>query len=77
MGRHRRPDAVPGLGAAAVKAVDRFAETMTSLRERAEGRARVPSPTCWRRCCTRSGYLEALEAERTIEAEGRIENLRS
>ena len=28
-----------------------------------------------RRCSTRSGTLEALEAERTIEARGRIENL--
>ena len=28
-----------------------------------------------RRCCSETGYLEALEAERTVEAEGRIENL--
>ncbi len=28
------------------------------------------SPSCSRRCCTRVGYIEALEAERTIEAAG-------
>ena len=33
------------------------------------------SPSCSRRCCSETGYLEALEAERTIEAQGRIENL--
>ena len=43
------------------------------LRERAEHGLRVAS--CSRRCCAQTGYLEALEAERTIEAQGRIENL--
>ena len=33
------------------------------------------SATCSRRCCSETGYLDALEAERTIEAQGRIENL--
>ena len=39
------------------------------------GRRRRPSPSCSRRCCARRGYLEALAAERTVEAEGRVENL--
>ena len=69
-----RPQAVPGLGAAALKSVARFAEMMEELRERAE-RDRARSPSCSRRCCSDTGYIEALEAERTIEAEGRIENL--
>ena len=29
------------------------------------------SASCSRRCCSETGYLEALEAERTIEAQGR------
>ena len=42
--------------------------------------ASAPSRTrrsrrCSRRCSQETGYLEALEAERTIEAQGRIENL--
>ena len=51
----------------------RFHATMEGLRERAEARRR--SPSCSRRLLRETGYLEALEAERTIEAEGRIENL--
>ena len=42
---------------------------------RAGGARRRRSATCSRPCCTRSGYLDALEAERTFEAQGRIENL--
>ena len=38
-------------------------------------RAARRSASCSRRCCSETGYLEALEAERTIEAQGRIENL--
>ena len=64
---------MPGLGAAALKAVGRFAETMAGLRERAERAGR--SPSCSRRSSSETGYIEALEAERTVEAEGRIENL--
>ena len=57
--------------------MSRFAETMRGLRERAEAAdgARPPSPSCCEAVLTESGYLEALEAERTIEAEGRVENL--
>jgi DNA helicase-2/ATP-dependent DNA helicase PcrA len=66
-------DQVPGLGTAAVKAFGRFMETMTALRERAEAGAGVFE--LLDETLRRTGYLEALEAERTIEAEGRIENL--
>ena len=38
-------------------------------------RGRRPWASCSRRRCRESGYLDALEAERTIEAQGRIENL--
>ena len=33
------------------------------------------SATCSSRCCTTRGYIDALKAERTIEAQGREENL--
>ncbi len=67
------PAAVPGLGAAAVKAFQRFMGTMHVLKERAEGGASVAE--LLNETLRESGYLEALEAERTIEAQGRIENL--
>jgi len=67
------PDRVPGLGAAAVKSFRRFMETMAQLRERAEAGAGVFE--LLDETLRRTGYLEALEAERTIEAQGRIENL--
>src|SRR5947208_1993554 len=68
-----KPQEVPGLGAAAVKAVDRFMSVMERLRERAEGGASIGD--LLHETLTESGYLAALEAERTIEAEGRLENL--
>ena len=72
-GRARRAGAASRASAPPrCKAVGRFAETMAALRERAERRG--PSPSCSRRPA-RDRLLEALEAERTIEAEGRIENL--
>jgi DNA helicase-2/ATP-dependent DNA helicase PcrA len=67
------PEAVPGLGAAAVKAFHRFMGTMRVLRERAEGGA--PLAELLNELLRETGYLEALEAERTIEAQGRMENL--
>ncbi|HEU4737420.1 MAG TPA: UvrD-helicase domain-containing protein [Solirubrobacterales bacterium] len=64
---------VPGLNSGAIKAVSRFYETMAGLRERAleEG----PVAGLLEAVLNESGYLEALAAERTIEAEGRAENL--
>jgi DNA helicase II / ATP-dependent DNA helicase PcrA len=70
----RRPEEVPGLGPAAVKSVARFAEMLESLAARAA--AAPPVAELLEVVLSESGYLEALEAERTIEAEGRVENLR-
>jgi DNA helicase-2/ATP-dependent DNA helicase PcrA len=67
------PAAVPGLGAAAVKAFGRFMGAMRVLRERAE--STPPVAELLEEVLRETGYLEALEAERTIEAQGRIENL--
>jgi DNA helicase-2/ATP-dependent DNA helicase PcrA len=82
------PDEVPGLGAAAIKALRRFMDTMEELRvmaglsadarggEEAAGVGPgVPVGDLLEAMLSQSGYLEALEAERTIEAQGRIENL--
>ncbi len=67
------PTAIPGLGSAAVRAVGRFAETMAHLRQRAEKRG--PVAELLEAVLHETGYIEALEAERTVEAEGRVENL--
>jgi DNA helicase-2/ATP-dependent DNA helicase PcrA len=67
------PDAVPGLGGAAIKAFGRFMGTMQVLRERSE--SGPPVAELLEEVLRETGYLEALEAERTIEAQGRIENL--
>src|SRR4051794_19399037 len=67
------PDSVPGLAPAAIKAVDRFMSVMERLRERAEGGAGVGDLLA--ETLEETGYTEALQAERTIEAQGRLENL--
>jgi len=67
------PEDVPGLGAAAVKSLRRFMGTMEVLAERA--RAGTAIPVLLKEVLSETGYLEALENERTIEAQGRIENL--
>jgi len=84
------PGEVPGLGAAAIKALGRFMDTMQELRdlagispERTSTGEGEPSPASRavpvgdliEAVLSQSGYIEALEAERTIEAQGRIENL--
>jgi DNA helicase-2/ATP-dependent DNA helicase PcrA len=66
------PEEIPGLGAAAVKAVDRFMSTMERLKEWANT---ASVGDLLQQVLDETGYLEALRAERTIEAEGRIENL--
>jgi DNA helicase-2/ATP-dependent DNA helicase PcrA len=66
------PEAVPGLAAAAIKSISRFTELIEELRAEFEG---GPVAELLRALLERSGYLDALRAERTIEAEGRIENL--
>lgn len=67
-----RPDIVPGLGSAAVKAVGRFMSVMERLKERVET---ASVAELLQETLDESGYMEALRAERTIEAEGRIDNL--
>ncbi|MGH2924543.1 MAG: ATP-dependent helicase, partial [Solirubrobacterales bacterium] len=67
------PERAPGLAPAAVRSVGKFAELMRGLRERADAEASVAE--LLRTALTESGYLDALAAERTIEAEGRAENL--
>ncbi len=64
---------VPGLGAAAVKSIGRFMATMQVLRERMQSGA--PVARMLKELLEETGYLEALRAERTIEAQGRLENL--
>jgi DNA helicase II / ATP-dependent DNA helicase PcrA len=61
-----------GLGAAAVRAVTTFRNAMQSLMATATD-ANVAD--ILEAVLDRTGYLETLEAERTIEARGRIENL--
>jgi len=67
------PEKVPGLGTAAIKCISRFMETMQELRGRAE--EGVPVGDLLDAVLHETGYLDALEAERTIEAQGRQENL--
>jgi DNA helicase-2/ATP-dependent DNA helicase PcrA len=61
-----------GVGAAPLRAVQQFQTLMQSLQS---GALELPVAELVERTLERSGYLAALEAERTIEAEGRIENL--
>jgi hypothetical protein len=67
------PDGIPTLGSAARKALARFMSVMVRLRERAESGA--PVGDVLEEALSESGYLEALRVERTIESQGRIENL--
>jgi DNA helicase-2/ATP-dependent DNA helicase PcrA len=67
------PAAVPGLGAAAIRALGRFMDTMQALRERAA--SSVPVGDLLESLLHETGYIDALKAERTIEAQGREENL--
>ncbi len=67
------PAAVPGLGTAAQRALGRFMETMGALRERAA--ENVPIGDLLQSLLDDTGYVDALKAERTIEAQGREENL--
>ncbi|MGI8631680.1 MAG: ATP-dependent helicase [Solirubrobacterales bacterium] len=70
----RRPEDVPGLGAAAIKAVGRFVETIEGLRARVEA---SPVAELLEATLSESGYLDALEAEARgdVTAESRVENL--
>jgi DNA helicase-2/ATP-dependent DNA helicase PcrA len=61
-----------GVGAAPQKALKTFRATIESLMSAAQ---ELEVPELIEEVLQRSGYIESLEAERTIEAEGRIENL--
>jgi DNA helicase-2/ATP-dependent DNA helicase PcrA len=70
-------DALPradeaGVGAAPQKAVKQFHTVMQSFMARAQ---ELSVPELLEDVLQRSGYLDALEAERTIESQGRTENL--
>ena len=70
----RRADELPELGARAKGAIAGFVGVMQRLQEAFESGA-TPQRMV-EAAATESGYLLELEAERTVEAEGRIENLR-
>ncbi|HWN20731.1 MAG TPA: UvrD-helicase domain-containing protein [Gaiellaceae bacterium] len=61
-----------GLGTAAVKAVTGLANLLDSLRSAAQ---ELEVPELIQAVYDRTGMIETFEAERTIEARGRIENL--
>jgi DNA helicase-2/ATP-dependent DNA helicase PcrA len=61
-----------GVGAAPLRAVQGFRTLLQSLQS---GALELPVAELVQRVLDQSGYLDALEAERTIEAQGRIENL--
>jgi DNA helicase II / ATP-dependent DNA helicase PcrA len=70
---------IPGLGAAAIKALGRFMGTMEDLATLA--RDGIPVGDLMEAVLARTGYVEALEAEavgrgeKAFESQGRIENL--
>jgi DNA helicase-2/ATP-dependent DNA helicase PcrA len=70
---------IPGLGAAAIKALGRFMTTMEDLAVLA--REGIPVGDLMDAVLARTGYVEALEAEavgrgeKAFESQGRIENL--
>ncbi len=70
----REAEHIPQLGARAVSAVTSFVDLLDLLRTEMEEGADVPEliETIWQR----TGYMKELQAERTIEALGREENLR-
>jgi ATP-dependent DNA helicase UvrD/PcrA len=61
-----------GVGAGPLKAVERFRTLMQSSMA---GALELSVPELLERVLEKSAYLESLEAERTVEAQGRIENL--
>jgi DNA helicase-2/ATP-dependent DNA helicase PcrA len=66
-------DQVPGLATAAMRAIERFMSVMERLRERVDGGASLGELLA--ETLQETGYTEALEAERTVEAQVRLENL--
>jgi HEAT repeat protein len=67
------PESVPGLAPTVIEALGSFISAMERLREQAEGGASVGDLLT--QTLEDTGYTEALQAERTTEAQGRLENL--
>ena len=61
-----------GIAAAPLRAVQQLQSVLQSLQA---GALELEVPEVIERVLERSGYLESLRAERTIEAQGRVENL--
>jgi ATP-dependent DNA helicase UvrD/PcrA len=70
----RRVDEIPELGARAKGAVAGFVGVLDRLQQALDSGAGPQKMV--EAAATESGYMLELEAERTVEAEGRIENLR-
>ena len=68
------PEDVPGLGAAAIKSLAPV-HGHDGACSRSASQAGVEVSVLLKEMLSETGYLEALENERTIEAQGRIENL--
>ncbi len=68
----RAADEVPGLSGAAAAGLQRFATLVESLQAGLAGR---PVAEVVRSVLDESGYEAALKGQRTLEAEGRLENL--
>jgi DNA helicase-2/ATP-dependent DNA helicase PcrA len=64
--------AAAGVGTAPSKAVASFLTLVQSLMSASQ---ELPVPELIERVLEQSGYIDSLEAERTIEAQGRLENL--
>ncbi len=67
-----RAEEVAPLGAGARRRLSEFARLMSELRDAAD---ELALPELMKEVQERSGYLEELRRERTLEAEGRLENL--
>jgi len=65
-------DSIPELGSRAVAQFGGFLDTLDLLRHKAEGGPQLALEAV----LTETGYLTSIEAERTIEALGRVENLK-
>jgi DNA helicase-2/ATP-dependent DNA helicase PcrA len=70
----RRAEEVPGLGARQARGVADFVAILDELRQHAE-RGRPPSELV-EEAWTLSGLMRELEADTTIEGQGRVENVR-
>jgi DNA helicase-2/ATP-dependent DNA helicase PcrA len=68
-----RIEEVPGLSGAALTRISSFYELMARLRDRADEER--PVAALLEAVLSESGYFEMLAADRTVEAEGRAENL--